>query len=231
MQTTSSPISARRSTGSERSAAVAWAAVALVLIALGFAGTSAGQTDQDVLYEYGFAVGSVIVYGILVGATFAIALWLGRPLPALGLTRFAWRWVWIAIGLIMLVLVLGQALEPLLHAGEKQGFAPDTWKPDRAGAFALNTAIAATAVPFAEELFFRGLGVRALVPFGSMAALTLTALAFGLGHGLVSALPVLIPFALALGWVRLRSDSVWPGTLAHGFYNGAALLYLYFELT
>jgi uncharacterized protein len=231
MSTTSSPTFDRPSTGSSRSAAVAWAVVALGLVLLGFAGTSAGETDEEVLYEYGFAVGSVLIYGILVGITFAIALWLGRPLPALGLKGFAWRWVWIAIGLILLVLVLAQALEPVLHAGEKQGFAPEEWRPERAVAFAINACVAATVVPFAEELFFRGLGVRALLPFGSVAALLVTAFAFGLGHGLFSALPVLVPFALALGWVRLRSDSVWPGILAHGFYNGVALLYLYFDLT
>jgi membrane protease YdiL (CAAX protease family) len=122
-------------------------------------------------------------------------------------------------------------LEPVLHAGEKQGFAPEEWRPDRAVPFALNTAVAATLVPFTEELFFRGLGVRALLPFGAGFALVTTSVAFGLGHGLFSALPILVPFALALAWVRLRSDSVWPGTIAHGFYNGAALLYLYFDLT
>jgi membrane protease YdiL (CAAX protease family) len=42
---------------------------------------------------------------------------------------------------------------------------------------------------------------------------------------------VLVPFALALGWVRWRSDSVWPGVIAHGFYNGSALLVLYLTLT
>jgi membrane protease YdiL (CAAX protease family) len=231
MPTTSSEISARPSTGSSRSAAAAWGAVALGLIVLGFAGTSAGETDQEVLYEYGFAIGSAAIYGILVGITFGIALWLGRPLPALGLKSFAWRWVWIAIGLILLVLALAQALEPVLHAGEKQGFAPEEWRPDRAGAFALNACVAATLVPFTEELFFRGLGVRALLPFGTITALVVTSFAFGMGHGLFSALPVLVPFALALGWVRLRSDSVWPGIIAHGFYNGAALLYLYFDLT
>jgi sodium transport system permease protein len=231
MQTTSSVTSAKPSTGSSRMAAAAWGVVAFLFVALGFAGTSAGRTDEEILYEYGFAISSVVVYGILIGITFAIALWLGRPTPALGLKRFALRWIWIAIGLILLVLVLAVALEPLLHAGEKQGFAPDEWRPDRAVPFALNIAIAATLVPFTEELFFRGLGVRALLPFGAFFALVVTSLAFGLGHGLVSALPILVPFALALAWVRLRSDSVWPGTIAHGFYNGAALLYLYFDLT
>jgi len=56
-------------------------------------------------------------------------------------------------------------------------------------------------------------------------------MAFGLAHGILVALPVLVPFALALGWVRWRSDSVWPGVIAHGFYNGSALLVLYFTLT
>jgi membrane protease YdiL (CAAX protease family) len=231
MQTTSSATSTKPSTASSRTAAAAWAAVALVFVVLGFAGTSAGQTDEEVLYEYSFAIGSLVIYGFLIGISFAIALWLGRPAPALGLKRFAWRWVWIALGLILLVLLLGQFLEPVLHAGEKQGFAPDEWRPDRAVPFALNAAVAATLVPFTEELFFRGLGVRALLPFGSVFALVVTSLAFGLGHGLFSALPILVPFALALAWVRLRSDSVWPGTIAHGFYNGAALLYLYFDLT
>jgi membrane protease YdiL (CAAX protease family) len=231
MPTTSSPTSARLSTGSNLRAAVTWSVAATILIALGFAGTSSGETDPDLLYQYEFAVGSVFVYGILVGVTIAIATWLGRPLPALGLKGFAWRWLWIAIGLIFLVLILAQLLEPVLHAGEKQGFAPEDWRPDRAGAFALNVTVAATLVPFAEELFFRGLGVPALLPLGSIAAVLLSAVAFGLGHGLVSALPILVPFGLALGWVRLRSGSVWPGVLAHGFYNGAALVYLYFDLT
>jgi membrane protease YdiL (CAAX protease family) len=231
MQTTSSTTSATPSTGSSRSAAIAWGVVAFVFVALGFVGTSAGQTDEEVLYEYGFAISSLVVYGILIGITFAIALWLGRPAPALGLKRFGWRWIWIAIGLILLVLLLALILEPVLHAGEKQGFAPEDWRPDRALPFALNTVLAATLVPFTEELFFRGLGVRALLPIGTVFALVVTSLAFGLGHGLFSALPILVPFALALAWVRLRSDSVWPGTIAHGFYNGAALLYLYFDLT
>jgi membrane protease YdiL (CAAX protease family) len=221
----------RPSTGSSQAALAAWAALATLLIALGFVGASSGQTDRDVLYEYSFAVGSIVIYTILVGATLAIARWFGRPLSGLGLKRFKWKWVWTALGLILLTLFLAQALEPVLHAGEEQGFEPEDWRPDRAGAFALNASVAATVVPFAEELFFRGLGVRVLLPFGGLMAVVVTALAFGLGHGLLVALPVLVPFGLALGWVRWRADSVWPGVLAHGFYNGAALLYLYFHLT
>jgi hypothetical protein len=231
MQTTSSETSPRRSIVSSQRALAAWAAVAVAFVALAFLGSSSGQTDPDVLYKYSFAALGTVSYAVLVGVTFLIARWLGRPLAAVGLTSFSWRWTWIAIGLIVLVLLLAAGLEPVLNAGEKQGLEPDVWRPGRAGAFAVNALVASTVVPFAEELFFRGLGVRALLPLGGMAAVTVTALAFGLGHGIFVALPVLVVFGLALAWVRLRSGSVWPGMLAHGFYNGSALLYLYFHLT
>jgi CAAX protease family protein len=231
MQTTSSETSSRRSIASSQRALVAWVAVAVAFVALAFIGTSSGQTDPNILYKYSFAAGSTIAYAILVGVTLLIARWLGRPLAAVGLVSFPWRWVWIAIGMIVLVLFLGGALEPVLHASEKQGLEPDVWRPGRAGAFAVNAFVASTVVPFAEELFFRGLGVRALLPLGGVTAVVLTALAFGLGHGIFVALPVLVVFGLALAWVRLRSASVWPGMLAHGFYNGSALVYLYFHLT
>lgn len=228
---TSSQTSPRLSTAPSRGPIAAWLAIAAFLIALGFVGTSSSEVDRDILYDYAFASGSVVIYGILVGAALTIASRLGHPLETSGLKRCKWRWVGIAVGLIALVLILGQALEPLLHAGDEQGLEPEAWRPDRATAFALNALVASTVVPFAEELFFRGVGVRAFLPFGGVGAIAITALAFGLGHGLLVALPVLVPFGLALGWVRLRADSVWPGMLAHGFYNGSALLVLYFQLS
>lgn len=230
MPTTSLETSDRLSTGSSQGPLVAWLAIAGLLAALGFVGTSTGQTDPNVLYDYSFAVGSTVVYAILVGVTLAVARSFGGALAAVGLTTFSWRWALKAVGLIVLVLAFGAALEPVLHASEKQGFAPDVWQPEHGGAFALNAVIASTVVPFAEELFFRGLGIRALLPFGGLGAVAVTAFAFGLGHGLLVALPVLVPFGLALGWVRLRSDSVWPGVIAHGSYNGTALLVLYLTL-
>ena len=231
MPTTSSRISDKLSTAPSRGAIAAWLAIAALLIALGFLGASTDEANPDILFDYAFAGASVVIYGILVGVALVIASRLGHPLEAAGLKSFKWRWVGIAVGLILLVLILGQALEPLLHAGEKQGLEPEEWQPDRAAAFAFNALVVSTVVPFAEELFFRGVGVRAFLPFGGLGAIAITALAFGLGHGLLVALPVLVPFGLVLGWVRLRADSVWPGVLAHGFYNGSALLVVYFQLT
>ena len=231
MPTTSLETSARPSTGSSQNALVAWTCVVAVFVGLNFAARASSQTDRNVLYEYTTAGSALVSFVILVGLTLLIALWLRRPFADIGLTRFSGRWLAAAVGVIVLVVILGAALEPVLHAGEKQGFEPTMWKPDRADAFVLNAAFAATLVPFAEELFFRGLGVRILFPFGGLGAVGVTALAFGLGHGILVALPVLVVFGVGLAWVRLRSGSVWPGVLAHGIYNGGILLYLYFDLT
>lgn len=208
-----------------------WTGIAVVLIVLGFAGTSSGGAEPNVLYDYSFGIGSIVIYAILIAVTFALAAGLGNPVDTAGIKRFAWKWVGIAIGLIIVVLIIGQVLEPVLHAGEEQGLEPTEWRPDRAGAFVLNGVVVSTVVPFAEELFFRGVGVRAWLPLGPLTAIVVTALAFGLGHGILAALPVLVPFGVAQAWVRWRSDSVWPGTIAHGFYNGTALVVVYLTLT
>ena len=204
------------------------------LIAVAFAGQAAagGQDDdRDILFEYEFAVGSVVVYGIIVALTWLAARSFGRPRLALGLRTFPRRWLWIALGLTVASVIVSAALEPVLHAGEEQGLAPNEWRRERATAFVLNALVVTLVVPFAEELFFRGLGVRVLGFLGGAVAVGGTAAVFALAHGLLSALPALGFFGLALAWVRYRTQSVWPGFLAHAAYNAVGIFVaLYFAL-
>jgi membrane protease YdiL (CAAX protease family) len=51
-----------------------------------------------------------------------------------------------------------------------------------------------------------------------------TALAFGLAHGLLVALPVLSIFGAILAWLRFKTDSLYPSIILHGVFNGAALI-------
>ena len=231
MQTTSSPTSATPSSDYKAVPFFGWSILAILFIAGSFIGREVSAEDtKDVFYDYGFAVTTVVYYAALVGFTFALAIPYPRTPRALGLNRFRWRWVAIAVGLILGVLIVSVLLEPLLHGGKEQGLAPETWQPERAGAFLVNGIVISTIVPFTEELFFRGLGVRALSFVGGIAAVVVTGVVFGLSHGILGALPPLILFGVALGWVRLRSDSVWPGVIAHGFYNATGILIVYLQL-
>jgi membrane protease YdiL (CAAX protease family) len=231
MQTTSSPTSATPSSDYKAVPFFGWSILAILFIAGSFIGREVSAEDtKDVFYDYGFAVTTIVYYAALVGLTFALAIPYPRTPRALGLNRFRWRWVAIAVGLILGVLIVSVLLEPLLHGGREQGLSPDEWQPEHARAFLLNGIIVSTVVPFTEELFFRGLGVRALQFFGGISAVVITGFVFGFSLGILAALPPLVLFGIALGWVRLRSDSVWPGMFAHGFYNGVGILIVYLQL-
>lgn len=224
METTSSPTSNEPS--SRRSSLVgvgAWVAVAAGLTALGVAGS--GETQSELIYEYEFAVGAAVFYGIVVALTFAIATAYGRPLDVLGFRPFPLRWVSIAVGVVVAAFVVGVISQALtgVDAGDEQGILPETWRPDRLPALVLNSLVTITLVPFTEELFYRGLGVPVFRVFGVPAAIVVTAAVFGAAHGILAALPPLIAFAAGLAWMRIRSDSLWPCVLAHSLYNAVVL--------
>jgi membrane protease YdiL (CAAX protease family) len=204
--------------------------IALINYAARFSGGSSvsNKTTHDAVYSYSTFVGGTILYAVWLGIVLAIAvdafglLALRRPrtgwLKALGLAGAAVAAVFAVEGLVSLL--------PLPQKpGQEQGLTPTHWEPAHAGAFAANLVLFAVIAPFVEELTFRGLGQSLLNVFvGRLPSILLVGIAFGLAHGLVEALLVLVPFGIALAVVRDRTDSVYPGMLVHGLFNGTALV-------
>ncbi len=96
-----------------------------------------------------------------------------------------------------------------------------------------------------EELGWRGWLLPKLLPLGTLPALLITGVVWGLWHaplvllgynypdapgwlGLTAMVGMCIPVGAVFGWLRLRSGSVWPAALAHGAFNAAAGSYLLF---
>ena len=203
---------------------VPWLTLVGVLTALNYVSRfAAGPPDRNAVFHWDLAIGGLILYAIMLAVVLRIAR--GIPGERLGL-RAPPSWVR-ALGLTVVVLiailVVEQALEPLLHAGREQGLEPKRWQPDRADAFALNALVIAVVDPFTEELTFRGLGFTLLARFGQFVAVTGTALAFALAHGLVAGLLPLFIFGVGVALLRLRTGSVYPGMLLHACFNGAVL--------
>lgn len=204
-----------------------WLLLVGALAGLAYASrASSGKPDSDALYRYSTAIGSVVIYLAL----FAIVAYgIGN-----GLSRrefFALRrpdsWSrafgWVAGGYAAIFIGAGLLLY-LLDAGDEQGLTSDDWDSSRAGAYAANFFAVAVVGPVVEELVYRGAGVSLLLRFGAPAAVLATALCFGLGHGLVLALPALVVFGLVTALVRIRTDSVYPGMLIHGLFNATSLI-------
>ncbi len=203
---------------------VAWLALVGVLTALAYASRLAGgKPPRDALYQYSLALSGLLEYAVLL----AIVYWIARGLSrgTLGLTAPpSWaRAIGLMVLLLVLILIAEQALEYLLHAAREQGLEPTRWEPDRALPFALNAFVVVVIAPIVEELTFRGLGFAVLRPFGAAVAVVGTAIAFAAVHGLVDGFVPLLVFGLAIGFLRLKTESVYPGMIFHSFFNATAL--------
>ena len=101
---------------------------------------------------------------------------------------------------------------------------PTRWQPTHAGAYAANAVVVVLVAPIVEELIFRGMGYSLLERFGRPVAVAVVGIAFGLAHGLVDALPLLVALGAGLAWLRSKTDSVYPGMATHAIFNGIAVL-------
>jgi membrane protease YdiL (CAAX protease family) len=203
-----------------------WSAFVLVFATLSYTlRFTSGKPPKDLLYKWSTAVGNLVQFAIIAAIVYGIAGAAGERRRVFALHRpTSWRAaVVIGLGIGVGMFVLTALLGPLLHPGREQGVTPDTWEPKHAAAYVANGIVVAVVAPIVEELTFRGLGYSLLARYGRWAAIIGTGLAFGLAHGLVQAFPFLAAFGIGLAYLRSRVDSVYPGMIVHGLFNGIAL--------
>lgn len=96
-----------------------------------------------------------------------------------------------------------------------------------------------------EELGWRGWLLPKLMPLGAVPAILISGAIWGLWHaplillgynypgvpvwlGQIAMIGTCIVFGAVFGWLRIRSESVWPSALAHAAFNGAGGTYVLF---
>jgi sodium transport system permease protein len=204
---------------------VTWLVLVGAQIVLNYAGrASSGKPDRNAVYHWSTAGGALVFYGVFFGIVLAISREETRELLALRQPRSWTQATGPALVVMGGVVALEYALSPL-HPDEEQGLTPTGWQPAHAAAFAASCVVLVLVGPFVEEATFRGLGFSLLVPYGQVLAIMATGLLFGLAHGLIEGLPILVALGIGLGWLRARTDSLYPGFLVHALFNGIALAY------
>jgi membrane protease YdiL (CAAX protease family) len=205
-----------------------WIALVGALSALNYYGrfTDNGSSDtvRDAIYSYSTFANGLVLYAIILGIVCAIAVdrWdlfaLRRPSSwprAAGIAILLWFLILVWEGVVSVL--------PIESPGNEQGLTPTHWEPSHAGAFAANCVLFVIVAPVVEELTFRGVGQSLLAFLGRWPSIVLVGVAFGLWHGLLEALVVLVPFGIALAYLRDRTRSVIPGMVVHALFNGTAL--------
>jgi hypothetical protein len=213
----------------------AWLLFVLALTALAYAGRllggDAGDGGRDIAYRYSSSVAALVQYLVMLG----ILLLIGRGLPRRELFALrspaSWRravgLAGLGLGVIWLSALVYQGVLSLVgdwSPTDEQGLVPEGWDSSRAGAFVAFFLTVTIVAPIVEELTFRGMGVSLVLPYGIALAVLTTGLLFGAVHGLVVAFPVLAVFGVVVGWLRVRTDSVYPSVLLHATFNGVALI-------
>jgi len=211
-----------------------WGLFVVLIAALNYAarfsggsGTSRGTSHREI-YSYSTFAGGAIIYAVWLGIVLLIAV------DRVDLLAFRppRRWVRaLKLGAAVIVGILvwesiASRLPLPQSPGKEQGITNVHWEPSHAGAFAVNVVLFAVIAPFVEELTFRGVGQSLLRFLGRFPSILVVGVAFGLAHGLLEALIVLVPFGIGLAWLRDRTDSVLPGMLVHALFNGAALAFI-----
>lgn len=204
----------------------AWLALAAIVVSAAYAGRFlVDDPIDDPLYRYDTALNGLVVYGILLGLLLLVArgvprrrfFALERPAAwgsALGLALAAYVAIFLGAGLLLWA----------LDATGEQGLTPEEWNPDRLWPYLANAVVVAGAAPLVEELFYRGAGFTLFARWGPVVAVLVTAVVFGLGHGLVLALPAIVWFGVVTALLRIRTGSVYPGILVHCAFNATSLI-------
>jgi membrane protease YdiL (CAAX protease family) len=201
-----------------------WGALVAALIALQYASRyGSSDTTSEPLYRWSFlgaSIGQELFFLVVVLAIAGFRL----RLFALRRPRSLGEAAGLALVVFVAVNVFETAYLAIVQPGNEQGLTPSHWEPQHAAAYVANGIVICTLVPFVEELTFRGLGFSLLEPFGRWAAIVVTGIAFGLSHGLLLELPIIAAFGCLLGWLRARTESVYPGMVLHAAFNLFALI-------
>lgn len=203
---------------------IAWLALVGVQIAVNYASRATqGEPDRNAVYHWSTVAGSLLLYGVFMAIVLSISREETPKLLALRQPRSWPKAIGTAAVVIVGVIVLELLLDPVLHADREQGLTPKHWEPAHAAAFAGSFVVLSLVGPFVEEATFRGLGFSLLARYGQLLAVVGTGVLFGLAHGLVEALPILVALGVGLAYLRAKSDSLYPGFAVHALFNAIAL--------
>jgi uncharacterized protein len=139
-------------------------------------------------------------------------------LPALGFRPVGWRPV------VLGVLVTEVLSIAVSHLGIEPEGMKEVGRIAREPGFLASLLTIAVLAPLVEELIFRGLLYGWLAGrWGTIVAWIVSSLAFAAAHFEPAHIILVLPLGLWFGWLRRRTDSLWPSLVCHMINNGIAI--------
>lgn len=204
-------------------------ALAFLSMALQALALSVGDTAADSSLTFNLSLGTV-VFVILAMAWISGPAMHGGGLRSLGLRApKSSLGVLLLLSLMVLIAVL---LFNVVYVAVVNQLGIDLLQPPELPfeefgslALAISGFLVVLAGPFAEEVFFRGFVQSGLVRlWGPVAGLLVSAAIFSIAHASVSILIPIFVAGLLIGWLYIRTGSLWGCVLVHGMQNAVAFI-------
>ncbi len=161
----------------------------------------------------------------------------GLTLRDLGLGPFEARWlrtgIFVGMGCLPVVAIITLTLQNAMETpkANPQIDALMGSAPSPLGLMIL-LPVGAFVVPLLEEVLFRGLFFRWLIPqVGSGWAVVISSAVFAVLHGVPHLIPAVAALAAILALTYARTGSLWPAIVAHGFFNAVNLILVYLVIS
>ena len=138
-----------------------------------------------------------------------------------------------AIGVVCQLIMVPLIYLPLVHASKDIQDKLDKPAKDLVdlvhgnGGVVVLSLLVVVGAPIIEELFFRGLLLRALQRrFGAGWAVAISAAMFGIAHQELLQLPALVALGVVLGIMAVRTGRIGPGICTHMAFNAVTVIAL-----
>lgn len=198
---------------------------------LAAAGSETDEADETTIAA--LAAVSLILWTFLVGVPLVATRFKGAgPVRDLGLRFRPVDLAAFPLGVALQAVVVPALYWPLLRlldrtAGDVESEARELTDAASGAGIAVLVVIVCIGAPFAEELFFRGLLLRAVEKRWSLAvAVVASTVVFGLSHFQGIQLPALLLFGAVAGVLTVRTGRLGPAILCHAGFNAWTLFLL-----
>lgn len=177
-----------------------------------------------------------VLYGLLYAAVFLIpALFFGliskgRPTVRMYATprldRRAVLYLFVGLAIIRAAAFVNAYLADLFTFSSQVGGATVGMAAYTNAQLALKLLVMAVIPAFVEEFLFRGVVLSNLLPFGRVSAIVASAVLFGVMHQNVSQLLYTVVAGLVIGYIYVKTRSLWACILLHFVNNFLSVLQL-----
>lgn len=179
---------------------------------------------SEAMYNIIQALFSIFAILIPFGIAFVLIKIIQKKSPELPLSAPNSKKLFFAsLAIAFLTLVLSNFLVSMVAlAGEGVGFSFDSAEmdpPESFGGYLWQVFSVALVPAFVEEFAIRGVVMNTLRKYGDIFALIVSSVFFGLMHGNVMQAPFATILGVAIGWLVIKTGSLWTGIAIHFMNN------------